>query len=103
MRISDLKNEQSDYWAFVNDVANKLATILKEDREDPEYISQRKAYELFGQGAVKKWVTDGLVEPHRKGGKIEYRTALLKELKSTPVDYYDTIPKELHRVAKKFK
>ena len=102
MQLTDIKNEKSDYWAFVNDVANKIVTILKEDRDDPDYISQRKAWEIFGQGNVKRWVKEGLVEPHRRGGKIEYRTALLNELRRTPVDYYDTIPKELQRVAKKY-
>lgn len=103
MQTVDIPHSKSDYERLVTSIAAKLVTFIKEDRDDPDYISQRKAYEIFGQGNVKRWVEKGLVEPHRKGGKIEYRTALLNELRRTPVDYYDTIPKELQRVAKKFK
>ena len=30
----------------------------------PQFISQRKAYDLYGEGRVKRWVAEGLV--HRK-------------------------------------
>lgn len=71
------------YEQFVNDIAAKLATILKEDRGDSESISQREAYRIYGKGNVMRWLEKGAVAPIRRPGKIEYPVARLKELSRT--------------------
>ena len=43
------------YETFINDVAARVASLVKEDRAYPDYISQRKAYRLFGRGNVDRW------------------------------------------------
>ena len=59
------------YDKFVTDIAARLASFMKEDKDDPEYISQRRAERIYGQANVLRW---------RRSGKIEYPTAQLKEL-----------------------
>lgn len=36
------------YDTFLNDVAARVVSMLKTDMNDPEYVSQRKAYDMFG-------------------------------------------------------
>lgn len=68
------------YDKFVTDVAAKLASFMREDKCDPEYISQRKAESLYGQGNVRRWRKEGAITPVIRPGKVEYPTARLKEL-----------------------
>lgn len=103
MELNDVAKDLNEYERFVQAISARLVTYLKMDKDDPDYISQNRAFKIFGRGNVGRWVKQGLVSPNRKGGKIEYRTALLNELRRTPIDYYDSIPKELERVAKRFK
>lgn len=103
MQTVDIPHSKSDYERLVTSIAAKLVTFIKEDRDDPEYITQRQAKIIFGHGNIDRWLKAELIQPHRQGGRIYYRTALLNELRRTPVDYRDTIPKELQRVAKKLK
>lgn len=49
------------YSTFLNDVAAKVAHMIKQDANDPEFISQNKAFQMFGRGNVERW---------RKQGKI---------------------------------
>ena len=35
------------YEMFIKDLASQIVRLLKEDSNDPEFISQRKAFELF--------------------------------------------------------
>ena len=37
------------YGVFVNDLAAKIVNLLEKDKTDPEFISQRKAFEIFGR------------------------------------------------------
>ena len=37
------------YDKFVTDIAARLASFMKEDKDDPEYISQRRAERIYGQ------------------------------------------------------
>lgn len=63
------------YDTFLNDVAARVVKMLKTDKDDPEYVSQRKAYEMFGRRNVERWRKQGKVEPCKRPGKLEYRTA----------------------------
>ncbi|WP_099465600.1 hypothetical protein [Parabacteroides provencensis] len=71
------------YDKFVTDIASKLASYLKEDKDDAEYISQRKAEKLYGKANVLRWRKAGAINPICRPGKIEYPTARLKELSRT--------------------
>lgn len=73
------------YDVFVRDVGAYVAHAVSEDRNDPEYISQRTAYAMFGRANVERWRKQGKVEPCERPGKTEYRTAdlrLLQRLKN---------------------
>lgn len=71
------------YDKFVTDIAAKLTSFMKEDKDDSEYISQRKAEKLYGKGNVLRWRKLGAINPICRPGKIEYPTAVLKELSRT--------------------
>lgn len=63
------------YDIFLNDLAARIVKILKSDNNDPEFISQRKAYEIFGRRNVERWRRMGKVVAYKRPGKVEYRTA----------------------------
>lgn len=73
---------------FVTSVAAKLASFIKEDKNDKEYISQREAFCQFGEGNVRRWYRQGKIKPCKRPGKIEYPTAVLKELSRIQQDYF---------------
>ena len=76
------------YGVFMKDVAAEVVNLLKKDEADPEYISQRKAYEIFGRRNVERWRRQGKVSPCKRPGKLEYRTADLRLLQRTQQDYF---------------
>ena len=76
------------YDAFLNDVAARVVKMLKTDKDDPEYVSQRKAYEMFGRRNVERWRKEGKVEPCKRPGRLEYRTADLRLLQRVKQDYF---------------
>ncbi len=76
------------YDTFLNDVASRVVKMLKTDSNDPEYVSQRKAYEMFGRRNVERWRKQGKVQPFKRPGKLEYRTADLRLLQRTVQDYF---------------
>lgn len=51
------------YSAFLNDLAARIVHLLKLDANDPEFISQNKAFEMFGRGNVERWRKQGKVTP----------------------------------------
>lgn len=71
------------YETFLNDLASRVVALLKNDNNDPEYVSQRKAYEIFGRRNVERWRRQGKVEPIKRPGKVEYRTSELRTLQRT--------------------
>lgn len=82
------------YDIFLNDLAARIVKLLKTDHDDPEFISQRKAYELFGRRNVERWKRQGKVVSYKRPGKVEYRTADLRLLQRTVQDYFeDDTPK----------
>lgn len=76
------------YDTFLNDVAARVVSMLKTDMNDPEYVSQRKAYDMFGRANVERWRKQGKVEPCKRPGKLEYRTADLRFLQRATQDYF---------------
>lgn len=77
------------YDTFMNDLAHRVAAAIVEQREMPEYVSQRKAYTLFGRGNVDRWRKQGRINPCKRPGKVEYRTAELQVLQHTQQDYFN--------------
>ena len=47
------------YSTFLDDVAARVVHLLKQDANDPEFISQNKAFEMFGRGNVERWRKQG--------------------------------------------
>ena len=79
------------YEMFIKDLASQIVRFLKEDSHDPEFISQRKAFELFGRRNIERWKKLGLVEGFR-------RPADLRFLQRCPQDYLKVAPKEVRKV-----
>lgn len=76
------------YDTFLNDVAARVVKMIKSDKDDPEFVSQRKAYEMFGRRNVERWRKQGKVQPCKRPGKLEYRTADLRALQRVKQDYF---------------
>lgn len=78
----------SAYKQFVSDL---VAEMLKQmsARTEPEFISQRKACELFGRRNVERWRREGKITFFKRPGKVEYRLEDLRRLQATPQDYMD--------------
>ena len=79
------------YDTFINDLSARIVRLLKSDNNDPEFISQRKAYELFGRRNVERWKQQGKVVSYKRPGKVEYRTADLRLLQRTTQDYFNWV------------
>lgn len=77
------------YSTFLDDVAARIARIMKATNQDPEFISQRKAFTMFGRRNVERWRRNRKVTPHVRPGRIEYCTADLRLLQQTEQDYFD--------------
>lgn len=74
------------YETFLNDVAAKVVKMMKNDANDPEYISQRRAYSIFGRRNVDRWRREGKIAPCQRPGKLEYLTADLRLLQRSKND-----------------
>ena len=81
------EDKSVSFETFVQNVAAKLTSFLKEDKNDTEYISTREAYKRFGRGNVERWRKQGKIEPCKRPGKTEYPLARLRELSRTIQDY----------------
>lgn len=75
------------YETFLQDLTARLARLMKSDAADPEFISQRTAYSIFGRKNVDRWRRAGKVQPSKRPGKVEYRMADLRLLQRTEQDY----------------
>ena len=74
------------YEVFITDLAERVAERIKPQRE---FISQNEAFRQFGRANVERWRRKGQLEPHKRPGKIEYRTADLRRLQAKVQDYFD--------------
>lgn len=80
------------YDSFVKDVAARVAMLLESDSKDPVFISQRKAYAMFGRANVERWRREGKVQTYRRPGKLEYRTAELRAMQRISDDFTGESP-----------
>lgn len=81
-------DRQVSYDVFINDLASRIVKMLKESKSDPEMISQREAYRIFGRANVERWVRNLQIEGHKRPGKVEYYTAELRRLQAQQQDYF---------------
>jgi len=89
MELMQFLDHLVPYDTFLNDLAARVVKMLKSDENDPEFISQRKAYSMFGRGNVERWRRQKKVVPFMRPGKVEYRTADLRLLQRTAQDYFN--------------
>lgn len=87
MRL-DFEDKSIDYETFLRDIAIAVVKMIAESQDDPDVISQRQAYEMFGRGNVERWVREGKIEPCKRPGKVEYKTAELRALQRKKQDYF---------------
>jgi hypothetical protein len=88
MLTMNFEDKSVRYETFVEDVARRLLFLLSRQRNDPETVSQNKAFEMFGRGNVERWRRKGLIQPCIRPGKVEYRTAELRALQERVQDYF---------------
>ena len=74
------------YETFINDIASKVVELV--NRNDPETVSQRKAYAIFGRGNVDRWRRKGLLKTCKRPGNVEYSMMELRKLQARPQDYF---------------
>lgn len=89
MLTLDFSDKTVTYDTFIRDVAASVVRMLSEVRNDPETISQRQAYAMFGRGNVDRWRRQRKIEPCIRPGKVEYRTAELRALQQVRQDYFN--------------
>ena len=80
-------NEDSLAILFA-DMAKKMADYLKEVKNDPEYVSQNKAYRMFGRNTVDRWKRLRLITPR------------IRKLQDIKQDYFEVPTLEQKRIAK---
>ncbi len=85
----DFADKSVPYATFVRDVASEVVRQLKERRNDPDMVSQRKAYAMFGRGNVDRWRRQGKITPYKRPGKVEYWTCELRNAQHIQQDYFD--------------
>lgn len=83
----EFSDKTVSYETFVSDLTARLARVLRSDAADPEYVSQRTAYSIFGRKNVDRWRRAGKVRPCKRPGKVEYLMADLRLLQRTEQDY----------------
>lgn len=88
MQMIQFSDHLIPYNIFLNDVAATVVKMLKSDKDDPEFISQRAAFKVFGRRNVERWRKQGKVEPAKRPGRLEYRMAELRQLQRVKQDYF---------------
>ena len=76
------------YDTFMDDLSSRIACKLQGMQHDPEMVSQRRAYELFGRANVTRWRREGRAKFCKRPGKVEYFMAELRLLQQTEQDYF---------------
>ena len=87
--ISPVCRQERPLWRIRERRGAEVVHLLKKDDADPDYVSQRKAFEMFGRRNVERWRRQGKVSPYKRPGKLEYRTADLRLLQRSQQDYLD--------------
>jgi len=75
------------YETFMSDLSARVVRMMKSDAADPEYVSQRTAYSIFGRKNVDRWRRNGKIKSYKRPGKVEYCMADLRLLQRTEQDY----------------
>lgn len=88
MLTIDFPDKSVTYDTFVRDVASSVVRMLADTHNDPEMVSQRKAYAMFGRDNVDRWRKQGKITPCKRPGKVEYRTIELRTLQRLQQDYF---------------
>lgn len=92
MDILSFTGSAVTYDRFLRDLSACIVKMLKTETNDPEFVSQRKAYRIFGRRNVERWKRQGRVTSYKRPGKVEYRTADLRFLQLTEQDYFTDPP-----------
>lgn len=69
MTFLQFADKSVPYGVFVKDVAAEVAVLLQQFKDDPEYISQNKAFAIFGRANVERWRRQGKVTPMQTSGQ----------------------------------
>ena len=88
MLTIDFPDKSVTYDTFVRDVASSVVRMLADTHNDPEMVSRRNAYAMFGRGNVDRWRKQGKITPCKRPGKVEYRTIELRTLQRLQQDYF---------------
>ena len=83
----DFTDKCVPYEVFMEDLSTRVAEKLARIKAEPDTISQNEAFRKFGRANVERWRKDGKVMPVVGRGKIEYRTADLRELQNRIQNY----------------
>ena len=88
MQFLEFSDHAIPYDTFLKDVASSVVKMLKEENDDPEFVSHRKACSMFGRRNVERWRKQGLIESSKRPGRLEYRTSELRYLQRQKQDYF---------------
>ena len=88
MQFLEFSDHAIPYDTFLKDVASSVVKMLKEENDDPEFVSHRKACSMFGRRNVERWRKQGLIEPSKRPGRLEYRPSDLRYLQRQKQDYF---------------
>jgi len=78
------------YEVFIKDLAREIVVQTSQAQLNPSgIVSQNRAFKLFGEGNVRRWVKTGVLEPvSKRPGKIEYKISDLQRLQARMQDYF---------------
>lgn len=93
MKMLEFADRLVTYEDFTNDLAARITNMIETGRVDPEFISQRTAFKIFGRRNVERWRREGKIIPCKRPGKVEYRTSDLRLLQRIVQDYFNQKPK----------
>ncbi len=88
MFMLEFPDKVVSYDAFMDDLSSRIVRKMQRAETDPETVSQRQAYAIFGRANVDRWRREGRVKPCKRPGKVEYFMADLRLLQHTQQDYF---------------
>lgn len=79
------------YDTFMNDLVARIVSEVEKRKSEPEIISKRKAYEMFGRANVDRWMSEGKLTIRKRPGKVELLTAELRRCQAVEQDYLTVV------------
>lgn len=79
------------YDTFMNDLVSRIVSEVEKRKSEPEIISKRKAYEMFGRANVDRWMSEGKLTIRKRPGKVELLTAELRRCQAIEQDYLTVV------------